>query len=876
MKKRNLRNKSLSVLSTAVLLGALTPHASAATTLSDIPNNYAKQAILELVEKGIMNGTGNGKFNPTSNISRQDFAIVLARSLNLDLSNPPATATFKDIPKDHYAYAAVEAAAKAGLVKGTGGGQFGTGQNLTREQMAVIFVNALGVDASGKAKDLKFSDASSIATWAKDAVAAAVEYGLMTGNTDGTFSPSNSASRQDLALVASKFLKEKVVVEEQKKNEQEQNKPADPVVTPPVVTPPIVTPTPDPTPIPTPTPTPPVVETPPTPTNPPVDESPVPAPEQPDLAPLLEGVVIAASTNETFYSHGVTPTSERSDIKKVELWQASYGMFGRGSSEQLVEGYTTLGAAISDEASYHLKVTDNSGQVVETWFTIDKTTPSIQGVNYQSQNSVGDGYAYDAGDYIMIAFNRSIQKFDTTDMNNSAGSDTLPGALPGLSVQAIENALKKKSENYTLGSGASLYTQNSMGSINNVPYGNIFRLVLGEGANIPAGGLTIALDPAKIVGPSGLSPAESFTITIPAVPAAPVISVNHAPTVNDVTISGVNEAGKTLTGSYTFSDEDLGDSEGATTYKWYRVDNDEVSNKTEILDANATTYTLTAADSGHKIIFEVTPVDTRGEVGSPVGSVTNTDVTDPAPTINGLPNNNNSDTQPYLNQSVTPSSTDSDIINVKLSKTDTGLNYYNHTYSLEVTGYKLGDSITENGSYELAVTDKGGHTTLSYFTIDTVEPTLSDDEPVTQQQDGSDPARYDSNDSIWINFNNPIKKYTIAEDYDKNGLDTTNVFNLEELESALQAVNPVYTFGQDAILMATTDGFYIGNGSYASDFQIILGTNANIPAGGVTISLSDSIISGPSGVHSAEPISITIPAIPGGSNQGPVIPGGDI
>lgn len=871
MKKRNLRNKSLSVLSTAVLLGALTPHASAATTLSDIPNNYAKQAILELVEKGIMNGTGNGKFNPTSNISRQDFAIVLARSLSLDLSNPPATPTFKDIPKDHYAYAAVEAAVKAGLVKGTGGGQFGTGQNLTREQMAVIFVNALGVDSTGKAKDLKFSDAASIASWAKDAVATAVEFGLMAGNADGSFSPSNSASRQDLALVASKFLKEKVVVDEQRKTEQEQSKPTPPVET----KPPVVQPTPDPTPIPTPTPTPPVVETPPTPTIPPVDESPVQAPEQPDLAPLLEGVEIAPSTNETFYSHGVTPTSERSDIKTVELWQASYGMFGRGSSEQLVNGYT-LGATISDEASYHLRVTDNSDQVVETWFTIDKTTPSIQGVNYQSQNSAGDQYAYDSDNYIMIAFNRSIQKFDTTDMNSSEGSDTLPGALPGLSVQAIENALKEKSIDYTLGQNASLITQNPMGSIKGVPYGNIFRLVLGEGANIPAEGLTITLDPTKIVGPSGLSPEGPFTIIIPAAPTAQV-SVNHAPTVNDVSISGVNEAGKTLTGSYTFSDEDPGDSEGATTYKWYRVDNDEVSNKTEISDANAKTYTLTAADSGHKIIFEVTPADSRGEVGSPVGSVTNTDVTDPAPIISGLPNNNNSDTQPYLNQPVTPTSTDSDIMNVKLSKTDTGLNYNDHVYDVDVTGYSLGDTISENGSYQLVVTDSAAQTTVSFFTIDTIEPTLAQDEPVTQQQDGADSLIYDYNDSIWINFNNLIKKFTVSDDQGMDGLDTNNVFTMEQLENALKSIDPSYTFGQEALLMNTSsDTIYIGDGSYASGFQITLGDNANIPAGGVTISLPASIISGPSGIHPAGDISITIPAIPGASDGGSVIPGGDL
>ncbi|WP_054022963.1 S-layer homology domain-containing protein [Bacillus sp. FJAT-28004] len=233
--KKNFKAKSLSILSTAALLSALIPHASAEVSLTDISNSYAKDAIIELVEKGIINGTGDGKFNPTSNIQRQDFAIILARALKLDLSNPPQLATFKDVQKSNYAFAAVEAVVKAGLFKGMGDGTFGINQNITREQMAVIFVKALGVNSAGKGQNLKFSDASSIASWAKDAVGAAVEFGLMKGNPDGTFGPANQASRQDVALVASKFLAEKTKVDEQESK-------------PPV--------TPTPTPVPTPTPTP--------------------------------------------------------------------------------------------------------------------------------------------------------------------------------------------------------------------------------------------------------------------------------------------------------------------------------------------------------------------------------------------------------------------------------------------------------------------------------------------------------------------------------------------------------------------------------------------------------------------------------------------
>lgn len=199
------------VMTTAALLSslALPAYAGAATSFSDISGSYAKDAIQALVDKGIINGVGDGQFNPTGKIERQDFAIILAKALQLDVSNPPAQATFSDVPDSNYAYKYVEATVKAGLIKGLGNGKFGEGSNLSRQDMAVLFVRALGVDATGKGSNLSFSDAGSIADYAKDAVAAAVELGLIAGNGDGSFNPKGNAERQAVAQVASRFLQAK-------------------------------------------------------------------------------------------------------------------------------------------------------------------------------------------------------------------------------------------------------------------------------------------------------------------------------------------------------------------------------------------------------------------------------------------------------------------------------------------------------------------------------------------------------------------------------------------------------------------------------------------------------------------------------------------
>lgn len=77
--------------------------------------------------------------------------------------------------------------------------------------------------------------------------------------------------------------------------------------------------------------------------------------------------------------------------------------------------------------------------------------------------------------------------------------------------------------------------------------------------------------------------------------------------------------GSTLTANYIFSDPQ-GDSEGSSTYKWFRCDNvgDE---GVEITGENGITYVIDFAEDNKKYLrFEVTPVDVHGNIGTSVKS----------------------------------------------------------------------------------------------------------------------------------------------------------------------------------------------------------------------------------------------------------------
>jgi hypothetical protein len=93
------------------------------------------------------------------------------------------------------------------------------------------------------------------------------------------------------------------------------------------------------------------------------------------------------------------------------------------------------------------------------------------------------------------------------------------------------------------------------------------------------------------------------------------LTLNQAPIASNVSFSsfsGLLVVGdETITGSYTYSDED-NNLEGTSIFQWYRADDGGGSNQAIISGANALTYTLQAADENKHISFEVTPVAQGG------------------------------------------------------------------------------------------------------------------------------------------------------------------------------------------------------------------------------------------------------------------------
>lgn len=113
-------------------------------TFLDISTHWGRAAIENLVTKGLINGYPDGFFRPDNPITRAEFTKILALALNLGLV-APSEAQFSDVPQDFWGYPYVETAAAAGIVNGVGQGLFEPGRNITRADLALMIGRALGL-----------------------------------------------------------------------------------------------------------------------------------------------------------------------------------------------------------------------------------------------------------------------------------------------------------------------------------------------------------------------------------------------------------------------------------------------------------------------------------------------------------------------------------------------------------------------------------------------------------------------------------------------------------------------------------------------------------------------------------------------------------
>ncbi|MDO3408345.1 Ig-like domain-containing protein [Saccharibacillus sp. CPCC 101409] len=195
---------------------ALPQLAFGATAYKDISeaDNWAKPGIQRASEMGIVQGYPDREYRPKDGVSRGEAAVVVAKMLKLDVSG--GATGFSDVSSNAWYAPYVNAVRKAGIMNGVGGGRFSPNTELTREQLAVVWVKAASLDLNGDNSGLSFGtdgpatgvrgtfDVDSASSWAKPYLSELNRLGI-SFNAVNDINGKEETQRQELAFVISQF-----------------------------------------------------------------------------------------------------------------------------------------------------------------------------------------------------------------------------------------------------------------------------------------------------------------------------------------------------------------------------------------------------------------------------------------------------------------------------------------------------------------------------------------------------------------------------------------------------------------------------------------------------------------------------------------------
>ena len=248
MRKKVLPLLLVLVLTLTTLGGALAVSRGAGPAFADVPSDHwAFYYIEELVARKAINGYPDGNFYPEETVTREAFAKIMVVAAGLT-PMPARTATYADVPVDHWAFSYIETARPYMTAYQNQDRLFFYPANgALREDIAVAVVKLKGYDVRQTDVSIlntMFFDVSSISEAARPYVATAVERGLITGYDDRTFRGQGTITRSEAAAILWRAFQQgagdKVI--------------PDDIL--PVTATPSAAPTPTPSPVPTPVPTP--------------------------------------------------------------------------------------------------------------------------------------------------------------------------------------------------------------------------------------------------------------------------------------------------------------------------------------------------------------------------------------------------------------------------------------------------------------------------------------------------------------------------------------------------------------------------------------------------------------------------------------------
>lgn len=163
--------------------------------------HWAKDSIEKLSKAGIISGD-DGKFNANEETKRADVTIMLVKLLGLE---GEAKTNFSDVDNNKYYANYVGLAREYGIINGAGG-KFNPESNISRQDAIVMVaqvLKGLNMNISTEIQNSEeYTDFSNFSGYAKESVAILLNAGVIKGS-EGKLNPTKPVTRAEMAVIVS-------------------------------------------------------------------------------------------------------------------------------------------------------------------------------------------------------------------------------------------------------------------------------------------------------------------------------------------------------------------------------------------------------------------------------------------------------------------------------------------------------------------------------------------------------------------------------------------------------------------------------------------------------------------------------------------------
>jgi spore germination protein YaaH len=195
---KRLRIFFLAIILFVLLLSPYSSFASTAPSgrFIDVPaGNWADKLIHEARNINLTQGIGNNFFGYGLKVTRAEFVKFLVSLMDWKLVNPQKGSFTDNQNNRKWYYSYVETALQKGVITNTES-RFRPEENITREEMAVMIVRSLGYD--GLARQLRFIEKPFYDVEENTGYIAIVkDFGIVTGKENNIFDPYGTAKREE-------------------------------------------------------------------------------------------------------------------------------------------------------------------------------------------------------------------------------------------------------------------------------------------------------------------------------------------------------------------------------------------------------------------------------------------------------------------------------------------------------------------------------------------------------------------------------------------------------------------------------------------------------------------------------------------------------